>query len=110
MPGGLEDTRQVVTFLAREISPHTVVNLMGQYHPAHQVAADSYPELNCGVCREEMQQARQFARDAGLHRWLIVGILFPRRRSGVPRNTPTSRLGLMREGPDWQEDGSDRHR
>jgi putative pyruvate formate lyase activating enzyme len=38
--------------------------------PTHLVTADSYPELNRRVCREEMQQARQFARDAGLHRWL----------------------------------------
>ena len=34
MPDGLAGTREIMEFLAREISPNTYVNVMGQYRPA----------------------------------------------------------------------------
>ncbi len=69
MPGGLEDTREIMRFLAREISPHTYVNIMDQYRPAGNVDAHRYPELNRRITEEELESAYQFARAAGLYRF-----------------------------------------
>ena len=69
MPGGLEDTREIMRFLAREISPHTYVNIMDQYRPAGNVDAHRYPELNRRITEEELETAYQFARAAGLYRF-----------------------------------------
>ncbi len=73
MPGALDDTREIMQFLAREISPHTYVNIMAQYHPAGKVGANRYPELNRRVTAREMQLAYQYAREAGLYRFAEVG-------------------------------------
>ncbi|MBW2258293.1 MAG: radical SAM protein, partial [Deltaproteobacteria bacterium] len=40
------------------------VNLMDQYHPAHE--ADAYPEIARRLTRAEWAQALGWARDAGL--------------------------------------------
>ena len=69
MPGFLDDTRQILRFLAEDISPHTFVNIMGQYHPAGKVNARRYPEINRRPGYDELQQAYAFAREMGLHRF-----------------------------------------
>ena len=69
MPGFLDDTRQILRFLAEDISPHTFVNIMGQYHPAGKVDANRYPEINRRPGYDELQQAYAFAREVGLHRF-----------------------------------------
>ncbi len=74
MPGLVEETRAIVEFLAREISPHTYLNLMDQYYPAGLVGRGRYPEIGRRVTREEMERAFRYAREAGLYR-------FDRRRS-----------------------------
>ncbi len=66
MPGRLDDTRTIMQFIAKEISPHTYVNVMGQYRPAH--LASSYSELSRPLKRSEYRKARDVAREAGLHR------------------------------------------
>ncbi len=68
MPGMLEETRQIVTWLARELSPGTYVNVMAQYSPAGAVSAEKYPEINRKLCREEYEGAVRLAREAGLWR------------------------------------------
>ncbi|HBX23163.1 MAG TPA: radical SAM protein [Desulfotomaculum sp.] len=67
MPDGLAGTAAVMSFLADEISPDTFVNIMSQYHPAHE--AFHYPELSRRVNKEEFQAAVRLAREAGLHRF-----------------------------------------
>ena len=69
MPGGLEETRAIMEFLATEISPHTYVNIMAQYHPAGKVRAGNYRELNRRLTPEELSAAYQVAQEAGLHRF-----------------------------------------
>jgi len=69
MPGGLADSREILRFLAEEISPDTYVNLMDQYRPANRVDADHYRELNRGVTPDEMAVLHRFAREVGLHRF-----------------------------------------
>jgi len=66
MPERLSGTREVLSFLAREISPHTYVNLMGQYRPCGE--AFNYEPLRRPVSPQEMAQAFRWAEEAGLER------------------------------------------
>jgi putative pyruvate formate lyase activating enzyme len=68
MPDGLEDTGEILRFLAEEISPDTYVNIMGQYRPAWKVSEKKYSELNRPIHSEELTEAYRLARKAGLHR------------------------------------------
>jgi len=61
MPGLLEDTRAILRFLAREISPHTCLNLMDQYRPAWKVLTDErHKQINRRIHRREMEEALEF--------------------------------------------------
>ncbi len=64
MPARLSDTREIMRFIARDISPDTYVNVMGQYRPAY--LAEEYPELNRPLSRSEYHEALSIARDEGL--------------------------------------------
>lgn len=66
LPGDLSGTKEVLTFIAREISPHTYVNLMDQYHPCGE--ARKYPPLDRVLFREEYEKALKWAREVGLTR------------------------------------------
>lgn len=66
LPNNLAGTRKIVRFLARQISPHTYINIMAQYHPDYR--ADRYPLLNRRITPEEYQAALQMAKEAGLYR------------------------------------------
>jgi putative pyruvate formate lyase activating enzyme len=68
MPGRLEDTRQIVGWLA-ELSRDTYVNLMDQYYPAWKAKTNPrFAAINRRVNRPEVEQAFQLARAAGLWR------------------------------------------
>lgn len=67
LPGGLAGTREVCRFLAREVSPDTYVNIMGQYWPAWRAAG--FPPLDRRVTAEEVEEAYRIAREEGLHRF-----------------------------------------
>lgn len=64
LPGGLAGSKEVVRFLAEEISPRCAVNIMGQYYPAYR--APEHPPLDRRVSSSEVKEAREFARVAGL--------------------------------------------
>jgi putative pyruvate formate lyase activating enzyme len=66
MPGCLEETRHILKFIARKISPATFVNIMGQYHPCGRTHA--FPEINRQIKAEEYEQALHYAEEAGLTR------------------------------------------
>jgi putative pyruvate formate lyase activating enzyme len=66
LPQGLAGTEAVMNFLAAEISPHTFINVMKQYYPAHE--AKNYPELSRRVSPAEHLQAVNIAREANLWR------------------------------------------
>jgi putative pyruvate formate lyase activating enzyme len=76
MPGGLEETRHIMRFLATEISSHTYVNIMDQYYPAGKVSEEKYPELCRRTTSKEVRIAFDLAREAGLsrfdERWLVA--------------------------------------
>jgi putative pyruvate formate lyase activating enzyme len=73
MPGQLDQTREIMRFLAEDVSPDTYVNVMAQYRPAHKVGRrdgrDSYEEINRSITNDEYQQAFEVAREAGLWRF-----------------------------------------
>ena len=64
LPGGLEDTKEVLDFIKRQLSPDCLVNLMSQYYPSHQ--ASKYPEINERVSAHEYGEALRYARELGL--------------------------------------------
>lgn len=66
LPNGLAGTRDVVQFLAEEISKDTYLNLMDQYRPCYQ--ADKHPGLSRRITRREYEEAVQAAHEVGLHR------------------------------------------
>jgi putative pyruvate formate lyase activating enzyme len=55
MPGGLAGTRDVMRFIAREVSPRTYVNVMSQYRPCGR--ADEVPGLETALAPEEYRRA-----------------------------------------------------
>src|SRR5262249_56441217 len=57
MPGALEETYQIMRFLAEEISTNTYVNIMDQYYPAGKVGIERYSEINRHITRQELNQA-----------------------------------------------------
>jgi len=68
MPGRLEDTRQIVGWLAG-LSKDTYLNLMDQYYPAWKAKTNPrFADINRRVTHPEMAQAAGLARAAGLWR------------------------------------------
>jgi putative pyruvate formate lyase activating enzyme len=67
MPGCLQDTEEIVHFLATEVSRETYVNIMGQYHPCYR--AGEFDEINRSLSRSEYDQAVELASQEGLHRF-----------------------------------------
>jgi len=64
MPGNLARTDLFVQWVARELGPETVVNVMGQYRPAHRAA--KYPALARRLNSAEYREALGWATAAGL--------------------------------------------
>jgi putative pyruvate formate lyase activating enzyme len=67
LPGNRPGTKEVVNFIAKEISPHTYINIMEQYYPAFR--AHAFPPLNRKLQSQEYQSAMESARLAGLYRF-----------------------------------------
>jgi len=65
MPGGLEDSKEVLKYIKQELSPDCVVNLMDQYYPAHQ--ASRYFEISQRMSKQEYKEALAFAQRLGLN-------------------------------------------
>jgi putative pyruvate formate lyase activating enzyme len=69
MPGLLDDTGEIVRWLAGELSPDTYVNVMDQYYPAWKAKTEAkFSDINRGICEGEFEQAVAYARKAGLWR------------------------------------------
>lgn len=68
MPGGIAGTREIMRFIASEISKDTYVNIMAQYYPAGKVSSDSYPEINQHIEQSEYDEAIKIANQEGLYR------------------------------------------
>jgi putative pyruvate formate lyase activating enzyme len=66
MPGGLEETRRILSWLAENLGPNTYVNVMDQYRPAGKVTGETYPEINRRIEAEEYLEAVHLAEELGL--------------------------------------------
>lgn len=66
LPEGMAGTRDVMSFVAGELSGDTFVNLMDQYRPCGE--AHSVEGLSSGLSREAYKQAVNEAKAAGIRR------------------------------------------
>jgi putative pyruvate formate lyase activating enzyme len=66
LPRGLAGTAEVCSFLSREVSADTYINVMDQYRPCYK--ALDVPELSRSLTGEEFTEAVRIARHSGLHR------------------------------------------
>ncbi|OPY06016.1 MAG: hypothetical protein A4E66_02308 [Syntrophus sp. PtaB.Bin001] len=66
MPENIAGTSEVMNFLAREISPNTYVNVMGQYRPCGLAHQDE--KINRRITAAELAAAIKAALQAGLYR------------------------------------------
>jgi len=69
MPGMLEDTREIMKFIA-SISTDTYLNIMDQYSPAWKVkTTEKYAAINRQITRAELREAFRCAEQVGLWRF-----------------------------------------
>lgn len=69
MPNHVESAKDVLTFLAEELSRDTYVNVMAQYRPHYKARTeDRYEEINRGITREEYRAVLDYAAELGLER------------------------------------------
>ncbi len=66
LPGGLAGTREVLRWIAKELSPRVHVSLMGQYFPAYR--AVGHPLLGRKLTTEEYEDALAAFDEADLER------------------------------------------
>jgi putative pyruvate formate lyase activating enzyme len=66
LPGGLAGTRDVMQFLAKQVSASSYVNIMPQYRPCGH--AGEIPQLSKPVTDEEFKQALRTAENEGITR------------------------------------------
>lgn len=66
LPQGLAGTKEIMSFIAGEISQDSYVNVMAQYHPCYK--AFQIPQLAGPPLKQELLQAAELAREAGLSR------------------------------------------
>lgn len=66
LPAGFAGTREVMEFIAREISPDTCVNIMDQYRPCFR--ASEHPSMNRRITSGEFEEAVAIARAEGIRR------------------------------------------
>ena len=55
LPGNVENTKNSLDFIAKELSTETFLSLMAQYHPAHK--SSQYEELSRSLTFEEYEEA-----------------------------------------------------
>ena len=66
LPEGLAGTREVIRFIAKEISPNSYVNIMDQYRPCYK--AFEHPPMDRRITSEEFEEAVRIAREERLER------------------------------------------
>ncbi len=69
MPGRIAGTKEIMRWIASELSIHSYVNVMAQYAPAGRVGTGSrYETINRRITEEEFDEAVRATRGAGLYR------------------------------------------
>ena len=68
MPGGLDETRAILGWIATELGTDSYINIMPQYRPAGRVCGEHYPEINRRPSPSELREAFEIAAEFGLTR------------------------------------------
>jgi putative pyruvate formate lyase activating enzyme len=68
MPNNIAGTREIMRWIAAEVSPATYVNVMPQYYPAGKVSRNEYAEINRRLTPVEYEKALDEAWRTGLKR------------------------------------------
>ena len=66
LPNRISSTKEVLEFIAKEISVKSYINVMRQYRPEHK--AKDYPELARRLTKQEYADALKWAKNLGLAR------------------------------------------
>lgn len=66
LPSGIAGTKEIVRFIAEEISKNTYINIMDQYYPCYK--AFNHPPLDRRITTGEYAEAVKTALNAGLKR------------------------------------------
>lgn len=66
LPGAVQNSLDVLQFIAEEISPKLHISLMSQYFPTPEVA--EHPQLSRTIYKEEYQQVTDAFYDLGFYR------------------------------------------
>ena len=66
LPNGLAGTKDIVGFIATQLSVDSYVNMMAQYHPVYK--AYDHGKINRSITRSEYLEAIDMASEKGLHR------------------------------------------
>ena len=91
MPGLLGDTREIMRWIADNLSSDTYDNVMDQYYPTYKAETEPrFAEINRGISADEFCGALELARAAGLWRFDT------RWRRVIPHGAPVW-LASMRE-------------
>jgi putative pyruvate formate lyase activating enzyme len=70
MPRLLDDTREIMHWIAESLSRDTYVNVMDQYYPAHKAETEPrFADINQRITADEFCGALELARTAGLWRF-----------------------------------------
>ena len=72
LPDQLSNTRKVLAFIAKEVSPDLHIGFMSQYYPTSAVY--THPFLRRRLSREEYRKAQQIMEDFGLYRGFVQGM------------------------------------
>ncbi len=82
MPGALEETKNILEFIARQLSKTTYVNIMDQYRPCGNCL--QHQELQDTISPDHHRQATAYAEQIGLHRLDQRDLKTVLKRLGIP--------------------------
>jgi putative pyruvate formate lyase activating enzyme len=69
MPNHVANAKEILSFIARELSRDTFVNLMAQYRPHYEAASEErYEEIARGITSAEYRAVIEHARSVGMER------------------------------------------
>ncbi len=68
LPGGMADTVDVLSWMARSLPPEVPLSLMSQYTPKHQAAEGFFPEIERKLTQSEYEYYLAVADELGLKR------------------------------------------
>ncbi|QUH25597.1 radical SAM protein [Serpentinicella alkaliphila] len=64
MPNHIDNTKEIMQFVAQELSPDVYVNLMSQYYPVYR--AKDYPMIDERLTQSQFRLAKESAKEVGL--------------------------------------------